>query len=611
MKIQLRHIKSISEKPLSLGRGWAFALTLCFFIFSAKAQEEKDFYSPGDNQWSNKVHPSYDLSWLHKKGFTPKIGGMDFTADGKLLICTWDPIGAIYELSGVETGDTNQIKIRRIAAGLCEPLGLKVVGKRIFVIQRPELTELIDLNGDGMIDEYKTVCASFGFMGNYHEFTFGLLYRDGWFYTSLSTPRRTKLSAHPDRGKVLRIDTLGNTEFLAEGFRTPNGLCFGPDSLLYVNDNEGEWLPANKMLVVKKGAFYGYRNVDLAGTVDLSVQLPVIWIPHHKIGNSPSQPLIMQDGPYKGQLIHGDVTHGGIKRVFVEKIDTIHQGCIFSFTQGLEGGINRMAWGPDGGLYVGAVGSVGNWGQDNPKHRYGLQKLQYNGKITFEMLAIRAKSNGFEIEFTEPLARDLRLKTSDVRLSHWRYESTEKYGGPKLDQEDLTIKSISLLAGGGKKVFVEVLGLKTNRVVYFKLSDSLQSASKQKLWTSKAWYTVNVLPKSTGAIFNTSKTTSVAVKTAAPKKIVKELSDAEIKAIGPKLIDQSGCLACHTINDKIIGPSFKMVAEKYTADKATIDKLVNKVYNGGKGVWGEEEMSPQSHLSKEEIKKIVRYILGL
>ena len=296
MNIQFRSRILMSLPP---GRCWGGAKYMFFFTililcsFHLQAQDEKDFYGPGDDQWASQVHPSYDLSWLHKKGFTPKVGGMDFTADGKLLICTWDPVGAVYELSGIETGDTNQIKIRRIAAGLCEPLGIKVVGKRIFVIQRPELTELMDLNGDGMIDQYRTVCASFGFMGNYHEFTFGLLYKDGWFYASLSTPRRTKLASSPDRGKMMRIDTLGNIEFLAEGFRTPNGFCFGPDSLLYVNDNEGEWVPTDRMLVVKKGAFYGYRNVDLANTLDLKVHPPVVWMPHHEIANSPSQPLIL------------------------------------------------------------------------------------------------------------------------------------------------------------------------------------------------------------------------------------------------------------------------------------------------------------------------------
>ena len=101
----------------------------------------------------------------------------------------------------------------------------------------------------------------------------------------------------------------------------------------------------------------------------------------------------MQDGPYKGQMLHGDVTHGGIKRDFLEKINGEYQGAVFRFTQGLEAGVNRLCWGPDGALYVGEVGMVGGWSWK--EKQYGLQRMKYNGKPTFEMLAVRAKPQWF------------------------------------------------------------------------------------------------------------------------------------------------------------------------------------------------------------------------
>jgi hypothetical protein len=103
-------------------------------------------------------------------------------------------------------------------------------------------------------------------------------------------------------------------------------------------------------------------------------------------------------------MCHGDVTHGGVKRDFLEKVDGVWQGCIFRWTQGLEAGVNRISFGPDGALYVGGIGSTGNWGQEGKK-RFGLQRLKYNGKPTFEILAMRARSDGFDVEFTE-LCRD-------------------------------------------------------------------------------------------------------------------------------------------------------------------------------------------------------------
>jgi cytochrome c len=49
----------------------------------------------------------------------------------------------------------------------------------------------------------------------------------------------------------------------------------------------------------------------------------------------------MLEGPYKGQMLHGDVTHGGLARDFLEKINGAYQGAVFRFTQGLEAGVNQ------------------------------------------------------------------------------------------------------------------------------------------------------------------------------------------------------------------------------------------------------------------------------
>ena len=69
---------------------------------------------------------------------------MTFAPDGTLYVSTWDSLGAVYALEGVATGDTNQIEIRTYATGLAEPLGLEVVDGDLYVMQKHELTHLID-----------------------------------------------------------------------------------------------------------------------------------------------------------------------------------------------------------------------------------------------------------------------------------------------------------------------------------------------------------------------------------------------------------------------------------------------------------------------------------
>ena len=194
---------------------------------------------------------------------------------------------------------------------------------------------------------------------------------------------------------------------------------------------------------VQPGAFYGSRSVDFEGTAGLKETLPVVWLPQDEIGNSPSTPIGLDVGPYQGQMIHGEVTNGGIKRVYVEKVNGAYQGALFRFTQGLEAGVNRILWAPNGDLVVGGVGSSGNWGHIG-KLSYGLQSLSFNGNSAFEMLKVSARSDGFEIEFTEPIKEGQNVNAEDFLIQQWRYEPTEVYGGPKLDLENLEAKAFHL-----------------------------------------------------------------------------------------------------------------------------------------------------------------------
>ena len=77
------------------------------------------------------------------------------------------------------------------------------------------------------------------------------------------------------------------------------------------------------------------------------------------------------------------------------------------------------------------------------------------------------------------------------------------------------------------------------------------------------------------------------------------------------LAQKSGCLACHGVEKKVLGPSYKEVAAKYKSDKGADAKLVAKVKAGGSGVWGPVPMPPHPQVKDEDIKKIVQWVLSL
>jgi cytochrome c len=92
------------------------------------------------------------------------------------------------------------------------------------------------------------------------------------------------------------------------------------------------------------------------------------------------------------------------------------------------------------------------------------------------------------------------------------------------------------------------------------------------------------------------------------------MAAAGIAMSGQVLADEAlakakGCLACHTVDKKVVGPAYKEVAAKYKGDKTAAAKLAAKVKAGGKGVWGEIPMPP-NNVTEDEAKKLVAWILS-
>ena len=77
------------------------------------------------------------------------------------------------------------------------------------------------------------------------------------------------------------------------------------------------------------------------------------------------------------------------------------------------------------------------------------------------------------------------------------------------------------------------------------------------------------------------------------------------------LAKNKNCHACHSIDNKIIGPAFKDIAAKYKGVDGAVAALTSKVKNGGAGVWGDMPMPPNAAVSDAEIETLVKWILSL
>ena len=77
------------------------------------------------------------------------------------------------------------------------------------------------------------------------------------------------------------------------------------------------------------------------------------------------------------------------------------------------------------------------------------------------------------------------------------------------------------------------------------------------------------------------------------------------------LAKSKNCMTCHSIDNKLVGPSFREVAKKYIGQKGVEDALKNKILKGGSGNWGAVAMPPNNQISEADARSLVKWILNL
>lgn len=99
--------------------------------------------------------------------------------------------------------------------------------------------------------------------------------------------------------------------------------------------------------------------------------------------------------------------------------------------------------------------------------------------------------------------------------------------------------------------------------------------------------------------------------TATPAPAANDLSANPDYQKGLELIAKSDCLTCHKISEKLTGPAYRDVANKYENTDENITMLAGKIISGGQGVWGTIPMTPHAQMSEADAKQMAKYILLL
>ncbi len=510
--------------------------------------------SPGFGEKLSRLHPALSARDLRDETLTLRISGMKMRSDNELLFTTWD--GDLYSLDTTAIPEEGPPTYRRIARGLAEPMGLAVSGQRIFVTEKNQVTELLDDDGDGKFETYRCVSHDWPSSMDYHEYLFGAVIKNKhlYFCSSVGMGRRSIDNYQaPLRGSVFKvhIDT-GKTEMIAGGLRTPDGIGLAADEALLVTDNQGEWLPANKLIHVERDAFYQFRSTPPRHPLDVpKAKPPAVWLPQGEIAASPTEPFLVPSswGPYAGQVLFGDESFGGLQRVFLEQVEGVTQGAAFHFSQGFRHHFHRFALAPDGTLFAGGIAR----GRDQEFiHRVsGLTRIRYTGREVFEPLAARLRSNGLEIEFTQPLAKGSGWNPAGYSVTQWAYQATQTYGGPKIRHRLAGVRSATV-SPDRRRVFLELPGMVPGEVIHVRLSESFVSETGAPLHAGELWYTANRLPKNLDG----------EVRPAPPNTFAESKAFFDYpKGDTGQTLFQTYCASCHSLDGKkLVGPSLAGLA---------------------------------------------------
>jgi len=385
-----------------------------------------------------------------------RFGGLDFFPGGKhAAVATWN--GDVWIVSGID-GDLSQLVWQRVATGLFQPLGVKIVDHIIHVACRDQIARLHDRNGDGEIDYIENFNNDHQVTEHFHEFAMGLQTdRDGSFYYAKSA-RHALPAVVPHHGTLLKVSKDGSkTEIVANGFRAANGVCVNDDGTFFVTDQEGHWTPKNRINSIHPGGFYGnmfgYHN--RTSSADADMEQPLVWITND-MDRSPGELVrVTSDswGPLKGALLNLSYGTGRIFIVPHEKIDGQMQGGVTQLPiPDLPTGVMRGRFHPDNGaLYAcGMFAWAGNRTSDG-----GFYRIRPTGKPAWLPTRLHARPSGVDIEFSDPIdpasARDL----ANYSVKVWGLKRSASYGSQHLNEHGLKITSASL-APDGRTVSLEI-----------------------------------------------------------------------------------------------------------------------------------------------------------
>ncbi|MEZ6141664.1 MAG: hypothetical protein R3B84_13920 [Zavarzinella sp.] len=432
--------------------------------------------------------------------------------DGRIAVGTRH--GEIYILDGIDTKKPNP-KFHLFATGLDEIFGLAYKDKSFYVTQSCELTRVTDTKQDCTADRFETLSDAWGY-ANYHEYAFGSKFdKDGNIHVALGLSYSYESHAL-FRGCILKVTPKGKSEVIATGLRSPGGIGANEHGALFYIESQGPWNCSCSLKAVTPRSFHGhpasFNWYPYAPELGKVPEMPksgsriaieknrvkqltpyAVIFPYIRMGRSITG-FVVNDtkgkfGPFDDQMFLGDYTQSIIMRATTEQINGVWQGACYPFREGLSTGILNVSFTEGGNLLCG--GTNRGWPVRGIKP-FALERLEWSGKMPFEIQRVTIEPDGFKIAFTKPVDANTALNLKNYQLSTFTHPYHAGYGGPEIEQTKPEVKS-AVISNDGLSVKITLEKLLPGHVYEFDLN-KLESTGKETLLHHNAFYTVNEAP---------------------------------------------------------------------------------------------------------------------
>lgn len=544
-----------------------------------------------------------------------RVADMAFFDGKRAAVVTF--CGDVWLVEGIGK-DLKQLKWRRFASGLYEPMSIEIVDGMIYVFGKEGIVRLHDLNRDGVADFYENFCNKMEQSLHSREWAADMVSApEGGFYLA-----KGGIGGSSQRGSILKVSPDGrHIETIATGLRGPYIGIHPTKGILSASDQQGNYVPSTPLLLMDKGDYFGFPTTPEAHQTP--IKSPLAWIPHRvdRSGNSQTWITGGKMGPLEGTMIHFSFARPGLFKVLIDSTANALQGGVSFLRANYPAPTQKGTVNPvDGQLYITGFNL---WGSSS-KGVAALVRLRYTGLPFYLPEQFKAGEQGIVLRFGVELDSALAVNPSNFQVKRWNYKRTKEYGSGHFKpdgtpgEESMPVFS-SHISADRKAVLIAVPDMK--EVMQMEVMYNLKSTDSAVL-EDGFWFTVNDVEAIDLAKigFDGPIDLSMSPLAGISEGVVEERPSEEK---GAKLFKAMACAGCHStgvVTDGFYGPPFKgvfMSDRRFgdgTLEKADESYIRESILEPSKKIvegYDAEMPSYLGILSESDIESLVLYIKSL